>query len=114
VHASVPWTLARLSEGGPAAAHASAGAELLQRLRSNPRLMPSLSAHAPLATKTMLWLYSQVRDGAAPDEGALLLGGEGTRWPPLLVAGDGVTGSNFDNCIFSGTRAAERLHALHA
>ena len=36
-------------------------------------------------------------------------GDEGGVWPPIVIGGDGITGSNFDNCCFSGYSAAHLL-----
>merc|ERR1712013_256771 len=89
--------------------HEIVAKELLQRAVSHPNLLPSLKGYDPIAIKSLFWAFSQVRRGAAMDEGAIVLGGGDSGWPPLVIAGDGIAASNVDNCCFSGKRAAEKL-----
>lgn len=84
----------------------------------------------PLESQLLYWKYSQVRAPPAvpgAEDGALSVGGilrkdggvpvRGVTGvsppvhflPRLILAGDGFTGSNFDNCVSSGKAAARKM-----
>ncbi len=59
----------------------------------------------PLCTKLVQWRYSQCRTPVSGAPGAVLL----NRSPPLVVAGDAFTGSNFDGCVASAEAATDAV-----
>merc|ERR1711865_1296730 len=82
----------------------------------------------PVATKVHRWGFSQApspdavydgENGIVPgaEDGGLACGGpnlpsgSGRLWPLVIIAGDGMTGSNFDSCVHSGRAACAKLLA---
>lgn len=59
----------------------------------------------PLAVKCHKWRYSQVTNPYPRTPGALVL----STSPPLLIGGDGFTGSTFDNCVLSSKAICSNL-----
>ncbi len=59
----------------------------------------------PLCTKLVQWRYSQCRTPVSGAPGAVLL----NESPPLVLAGDAFTSSNFDGCVASAEAAADSV-----
>jgi renalase len=114
LHSSVPYGIKHANDAPDAV--------LSTLLADVAKLVPGLPP--PVRTKLHRWRYSQVppadkelagANGLVPgaEDGALLLGGprHTTRTPPLIIAGDGLIGSNFDNCAASARAASAALLA---
>ena len=111
IHSGVPWTIQRMSDSTKNNSHQIVAQELLERVTTNSALLPSLHNFKPISIKSLQWKFSQVRNGAAEEKGAIRVGGRlsNSKWPLFIIAGDGISGSNFDNCNFSGSTAASYL-----
>lgn len=101
LHSSVPYGIANVDGSAE-----KAQADMLSAL---PKYIPGLQGVEPILTKVTRWRYSQVRHPLEGAPRALQLGGG--RWPPLVLTGDALTGSNFDGCIAGGAKAAELVVA---
>lgn len=110
LHTSVPY--------GFANEHADADAVLATMLSDLQKAIPGLPP--PARTKLHKWKYSQAPPAdkemngetgvvAGAEDGAMLLGGAAAGAPPLVLAGDGLVGSNFDSCAFSARAACAKL-----
>jgi renalase len=101
LHTSVPYGLENVDRDKE-----EVEKEMLSRL---PVLLgDSFSAVDPIHTKLIRWRYSQVRRPYAGAPGAVLLGADKELGhPPLILAGDAFTGSNFDGCIASAAKARQ-------
>jgi len=128
LHSSVPFGLAHLEDDDDTV--------LRMLLADLAKLLPTLPP--PAAAELHRWKYSQAPpphavlrgetgEVAGAEDGALLLrrgagdsggngGGAATAaiGPPLVVAGDGLTGSNFDSAVASGRAASAKLLAALA
>lgn len=101
-HAGVPWSL---QNDRPAAMILK---DLLPRVH---KFIPGLVDFPTVETKVLRWKFSQVAPGthvggteiaAVPVDGA----------PKLILAGDSIAGSNFENCIRSGMQAASSVKTM--
>lgn len=101
LHSSVPWGIQHM-ESDPREVGEALQASLAKFI---PALMPAAE------TKVLKWRYSQVRPGSEAGQGkvaALDLSPPG-KGPLLWIAGDSVSGSNFENCCRSATEAARMV-----
>ncbi|XP_077595167.1 renalase [Stigmatopora nigra] len=98
VHTGAPFGLRHLESDG----------ELVRPLvlRELRRLLPELPQ--PVAVKCHKWRYSQVTSPVAGHPGHMTL----SQHPPLVLAGDAFTHSNFDGCVESALSALAALGDL--
>ena len=137
VYVSIEPRKRQLAPGAPGAAapalllHSSVPFGFKNAARSPAEVLPTLLADldkavpglpAPTHAVASRWRVSQVPapeaemrgvTGVVPgaEDGALLLQSQQATLPPLVLAGDGFVGSNFDNCARSGRAAATKLVA---
>lgn len=124
LHSSVPYAIEAHKQGPASIDHSDVEKTLLADLQ---KVLPGL----PPPTRCYLkdWAVSQAgtpKEGSLPEgakDGAMLLlqeqqeqeQGEQERVaivaPPVVLAGDGFVGSNFDNCAFSARVAGSKLLA---
>ena len=105
-HAGVPWSLEHFDD-----TPACILEELMPRIH---KFIPALSTITPTETKLIRWKFSQVTPGtnvggSSLDHAAIRVGVDeaGSSLPTLILAGDSIAGSNYENCIRSGWQAAE-------
>ena len=103
-HAGVPWSIEHFDD-----TPACILEDLMPRIH---KFIPALSAISPSETKLIRWKYSQVTPGtnvggSSLDHAAIRIGVDEAGLPPLVLAGDSIAGSNYENCIRSGWQAAE-------
>ena len=109
-HCGVPWSLKHSGDTRE---------EILNQLLPKiGKFLPKLTEDGvmPVGTKLIHWKYSQVRPGTEVGAGfeaesfsALNVDTE-ENGPLLIVAGDSIAGSNFENCVRSGKEAAEMVN----
>eukprot|EP00656_Telonema_subtile_P031598 TRINITY_DN34570_c0_g1_i1.p1 TRINITY_DN34570_c0_g1~~TRINITY_DN34570_c0_g1_i1.p1 ORF type:complete len:373 (+),score=89.25 TRINITY_DN34570_c0_g1_i1:112-1230(+) len=101
-HTSVPWGLRHMQDDADTVA-----AVLIERVHALIEQETGMTLTDTIETKPIMWRESQVRPGTelgGGAVGAVLLGSAGA---PVVLAGDAVAGSNFENCVRSASEAAE-------
>jgi renalase len=108
VHGAVPWSLQHFEDSRDS---------IMEEMKSRmEKFVPGIEKHNPIDSKLIRWKYSQVRPettvGTSKDEAAILVHKDNDDNPPLILAGDGISGSNFENCIRSGMIASHLVQSI--
>ena len=106
VHGGVPWSLEHFED---------AREDVMEAMKTHmEKFVPGINKYTPIDSKLIRWKYSQVRPGTTvgrnKEEAAILIQNED--YPPLILAGDGIGGSNFENCVRSGMVASNLVRSL--